>query len=240
MAVLADAPPCGPIAGWTFGAWSCRGVQRGVAIVSARRCHRRECPQRRGAYGCRCPPGGSTVRASGPPMSAGRADLAHNPSRCPRSRTPRPCPRCGWVLAGRPLSTRGGAAAPEQGGDTAAAGSRPSRHTRRLRQWAPAACGHCQGVQRGSGTAAPGDAVRTAGDGRTAGVRSTAELDAASVRCPPLLSTAGVQTGPLPQSAGVRGYRNRSSGPRPLEGCCHRWYTRASWRCSRSPSRART
>jgi hypothetical protein len=35
----------------------------------------------------------------------------------------------------------------------------------------------------------PGDAVRTAGGGRGAGVWSAAELDAASVRCPPLLST---------------------------------------------------
>jgi hypothetical protein len=44
----------------------------------------------------------------------------------------------------------------------------------------------------------------------------------------------------LPQPAGVRGYKNRSSGRRPLDGCRHRRYARASWRPSRLPSWART
>ncbi len=50
-------------------------------------------------------------------------------------------------------------------------------------------------------------------------------------RCPPRT---------LPQPAGVRGYRNRSPARRPLDGCRHRRYARASWRPSRSPSWART
>jgi hypothetical protein len=48
-------------------------------------------------------------------MSVGCADLARNPSRCPRNRTPRQGPRqvwaCGQVLAGRPLSPADTAAA---------------------------------------------------------------------------------------------------------------------------------
>lgn len=43
---------------------------------------------------------------------------------------------CGGMLAGRSLSTADTAAAPEQDGDTAAAGGRPSMHARRVRQWA--------------------------------------------------------------------------------------------------------
>jgi hypothetical protein len=38
---------------------------------SARGCRPRRCPQRPGACGCRCPQAASTVRASGPSLSAG-------------------------------------------------------------------------------------------------------------------------------------------------------------------------
>ncbi len=119
MAVLADAAPSGPVPGPTLGwRWTVvlPAVQRGVAVVSARPCRRHGCPQRRAPAGCQCPPAASAVHTSGPSMSAGGADLARNPSRCPRNRTPRQCPRCVWecgrVLAGRPLATADTAAAP--------------------------------------------------------------------------------------------------------------------------------
>jgi hypothetical protein len=65
--------------------------------------------------------------------------------------------------------------------------------------------------------------------GRTAGVRSAAELHAASVRCPPLrpqpppVSGQPVSTADPAAVCGVRRYRNRSPARRPLEGCRHRW-----------------
>jgi hypothetical protein len=134
--VLAAAAPCGPAPGRTSrggGRLCCRlssvalpqGLHDAAAVAAVRRA---------GACGCRCPPAASTVQASGPSLSAGCADLARNPSSALRNRTPRPCPRCGRVLAGRPLSTAEGAAAPKQGEETAVAGRQPSMHTRSLRQ----------------------------------------------------------------------------------------------------------
>jgi hypothetical protein len=118
MAVLADAAPCAPVPGRTCKRqWTVplTAVQRGPAVVSGRPCRRRGCPQRRTPAGCQCPQAASAVHTSGPSVSAGRADLARNPSRCPRNRTPRQCPLCVWecgqVLAGRPLSTADTAAA---------------------------------------------------------------------------------------------------------------------------------
>jgi hypothetical protein len=181
-----------------------------------------------GTAGYRCPPAASAVHASGPSMSAGCADLARNPSRCPRSRTLRPCPRCGWecgrVLAGWPQATADTAAAPEQAG------------TRRP----PVANHPCTPAGRGSGhrpppagTARVSDvvaALRPPGDA----VRTAAELDAASVRCPPLLleprrcPDGRCPPGTLPQTAAIRCYGKRSPARRPLAWCRHRWYARAS------------
>jgi hypothetical protein len=95
---------------------------------------------------CGLPVSTSRVRghASGPSMSAGCADLARNPSRCPRNRTPRPCPRCvrdcGQMLAGRPLSAVDTAAAPLSRAGTwrSQAADRPCT-PRRLRRWTQAA-----------------------------------------------------------------------------------------------------
>jgi hypothetical protein len=89
------------------------------------------------------------------------------PSRCPRNRTPRPCPR--WTAAVRAAPggirsrTADTAAALSSTGDTAAAGHRPSGHIRRPQpQWAPATCRHCQGIRWLPELRPPGDAVQTA------------------------------------------------------------------------------
>jgi hypothetical protein len=67
-----------------------------------------------------------------------------------------------------------------------------------------------------------------------------------SVRCPLLLpeprrvSGWWVSAADTAAACGVRRYRNRSPGWRPLDGCRHCRYARASCRWRRSPSWART
>jgi hypothetical protein len=160
MAVLADAAPCAPVPGRTCKRqWTVPlpAVHQAAAAVSA-------CPCRSVRVPCRsvrvplpqCPRAPAAVagvRSAGHlraasvrkphPLSTppdrrcplAGADLARNPSRCPRTRTPRQCPRwvwaCGRVLAGRPLSTA----------DTAAAGG--VRLTAELDTAAASAVGCC-------------------------------------------------------------------------------------------------
>jgi hypothetical protein len=61
-------------------------------------------------------------------------------------------------------------------------------------------------------------------------------------RCPDGWTVSGrlVSAADTSAACGVRGYRNRSPGQRPPAGCRHRRSARAIWRCSRSPSWART
>jgi hypothetical protein len=193
-----------------------------------------------GACGCRCPPAASTVQASGPSLSAGCADLARNPSRCPRNRTPRPCPRCGWacgrMLAGRPRSTGGHGRSPEHGRGHRGRRS-PTIHARRpatlvgsgrrlpTLPGCPSACGTAATWRcRPDGWTAAAERV----SGRLRhGTRQASAVHRCvrnhsrcpDGRCPP---------GTLPQSAGIGGYRNRSPARRPLDGCRHRRYARAS------------
>jgi hypothetical protein len=67
-----------------------------------------------------------------------------------------------------------------------------------------------------------------------------------SVRCPLLLPESRrvsgwwVSAADTAAACGVRRYRNRSPGWRPLDGCRHCRYARASCRWRRSQSRART
>jgi hypothetical protein len=136
MAVLADAAPCGPVPGRTCKRqWTVR-----LPAVQPGRCRsvRVPLPPSRvstvpAACGLRCPQAASAVHTSGPPVSAGCADLARNPGR-PRNRRPRQCPldvrECRPGAAGRPPSAADTAAAPEQGRDMAIAGGRPSMHAR--------------------------------------------------------------------------------------------------------------
>jgi hypothetical protein len=141
----------------------------------------------------RCPPAARTWR--------GTQQVSAEPSRCPRNRTPRQCPRCGWacgrVLAGRLLFTA----------DTAAALSRTEtpRPPVADRPGTPTDCGSGTGRHLPTLPGCP-RCLRNCGylavpsgrlDGsRGAGVRSAADLDAGSVRCPPLLPqpAAGVRT----------------------------------------------
>jgi hypothetical protein len=150
MAVPADAAPCGRVPGRTSGvavdgaaagcpAWPCRRVR---TTLPRSRVSAASTPA-----GCRCPPAASAVHVSAPSTSAGCADLARNPSRCPRNRTPRQCPldvrESDEVLAGRPRSAADTAAAPLSRAGTwrSPAADRPCT-PRRLRQWTPtAACG---------------------------------------------------------------------------------------------------
>jgi hypothetical protein len=206
-----------------LSAWRCRR--------SARRCRRRGCPQRR-ACGCRCPQAASSVRASGPSMSAGCADLARTQQVTAEPDTAAvSAVRLGVRPgAGRTAAVhRGHGRSPEQGGTPRPpVADRPCMPADCGSGHRAAACGHCQG---GRG------ALRNCGHlampsgrldgGRGAGVRSAAELDAVSVGCPPLLPKPWPVSGrpvsaqdPAP-SAGVRCYRNRSPGRRLLDGWRH-------------------
>jgi hypothetical protein len=183
-------------------------------------------------------------RRFGPPMSAGGADLARNPGASAE-------PDTAAVSAGRPgvrpaagrtaaLRRGHGRGSPEQGRDMAVAGRRPSMH-------APPAAAvdanrrrRCLRRRNLDASGCPDERVR-----RTACCRSRRTL----WQCPRCVRTAAAwrwcpdgRCPPRtpPQPAGVRGYRNRSSGRRPLDGCRHRRDARASWRCSRSPSWPRT
>jgi hypothetical protein len=142
-----------------------------------------------GACGCRCPLAASTVRASGPSLSAGRADLAQDPSRCLRNRTPRQGPRCGRMLAGRycppqtppqPLQPVRG----HRGRRSLTIHAPPPAAAVGIGRRLPTLPGWPGCVRNGGHLAMPSGRL----DGRHgAGVQSTAELDAASVRGPPLL-----------------------------------------------------
>jgi len=156
--------------------------------------------------------------------------------RCPRNRAPRPCPPCvpgvRQVLAGRPPSGADTATAPEQGGRQGGR-RRPTIHAR------PAG--------DGSGHQPPTDGLHSSTTSTRTAVQTgvSAARRAAAARWtlrPPGdgVRTAGVQCGHRRPPAGVRGYRKRSPGSWPLEGCRHRREARASWRCSGSPSGPRT
>jgi hypothetical protein len=197
----------------------------------------------------------STSRVHCPSVRTVAVRRLRGPGAEPQQVSTEPDTVASGVDSGRPASTRphpgriaGTAAAPEQGGDTVVAGRRPSMHVRWLRQWAQAAaCGHREGVRGAYGAAAT---WRCRPDGwtvateRVSGRLRNCTRQASAVhpcvrnrgrcpdgRCPP---------GTLPSSAGVRCYRKRSPGRRPLVGCSHRRYARASWRWSRSASWART
>jgi hypothetical protein len=80
---------------------------------------------------------------------------------------------------------------------------------------------------------------------RTAGCRRPVDTAAVSAVRPARRRLAMRPDGWCPPRtpsppAGVRCYRNRSPARRPLVGCRHRRYARASWRPSRSPSWPRT
>jgi hypothetical protein len=68
---------------WLYAGVAVDGAAAGCLAWRCRRAARRCLPSRvsaaPGACGCRCPPAASTVCASGPSLSAGRADLARNP-----------------------------------------------------------------------------------------------------------------------------------------------------------------
>jgi hypothetical protein len=152
------------------------------------------------------------------------------------------------------------------------AGRRPSMHARRLRQRTQAAaCGPrqqnphppgCPGVRRAAGrrlprlrgcplclrTAAPGDAVRTAGGRRGWCPGRCRTGRCGSVRCPAArppprpgvhaVRTAAVRTAAVGRGHRRQGYRTSSPGRR-LPECRHRGDAWLSWRASRSPSQAR-
>jgi hypothetical protein len=178
-------------------------------------------------------------------------DLARNPagSAEPDTAAVSAVRRRVWPGAGRTAAVhRGHGRSPAQGGDRAAAGSRPSMHPRRRRQWhRPPPADTARVAEVLAELRPPGDAVRTAGrwprngcpvgcgPGRYKRPRSTAASGnrgrCPDGRCPP---------GTLPQSAGVGCYRNRSPARRPLDGCRHCREAWASWRPSRSQSWART
>jgi hypothetical protein len=176
-------------------------VQRDVAVMSARPCRRRGCPQHRAPAGCRCPPAASAVHASGPSMSAGGADLARNPGVSAEPDTAavstmRPGLRPG---AGRTADIRRGHGRrpPEQGGRfggrwqptvharPAGYGSGHKRRTRRPRRQRNLDAGGC-----------PDEGVR-----RTACCRSLPDTAAVSAVLPELrppgdaVRTAGVHRG---------------------------------------------
>jgi hypothetical protein len=161
-----------------------------------------------GACGCRCPQAASTVRASGPSLS-GR----HRP---PRTR-PQPLSARGGGHRGPPVADHPGT--PADGGS----GHRPP----------PADPARLSEVLCGTAASLAMPSGRLDG-GRSAGVRSAAHLDVASRCCPPLgpepPPVSGRRCPPrtLPPSTGVGCYRNRSPARRPLEGCRHRRYARAS------------
>jgi hypothetical protein len=110
-----------------------------------------------GACGCRCPPAASSVRGSGPSLSAGCPGPGAEPSRCPRNRTPQP-----------PVADHPGTPADCSSG-----------HRRRLRKLP--GCPRC--LRNCGHLAMPS---RWLEGGRRAAVRSAADLDTVSVRGPPL------------------------------------------------------
>jgi hypothetical protein len=135
MAVLADAAPCAPVPGRTYKRqWTVvlSAIQQAAAAASACPRRRRGCSQCRPPASCRCPQAASTVHTSGPPMSAGCADLAGTQGA--RATGHRGSVRwtCGIAAKcwpdGGPLRRGHGRGSPKRGGDMAVAGGRPSMH----------------------------------------------------------------------------------------------------------------
>jgi hypothetical protein len=241
--------PGGPSAGraWVWR-WTVLlpAVQRGRAVVSARPCRGRGA----GSVGHLRPAG---VRQPRPQSTrpdrrcpGGRADLSRNPSRGPRNRTPRQRPLyvrdCGRMLAGRPLPPRTRPRLPlsRTGTRRSQAADRPSTPRRLRQQWTQAA-------------AAVSTAAAAPRRGRLSGrgcpphgmLPQQADTAAVSAAVPELrppgdaVRTAGVHRGQH-RLRGVCCYRKRSPDRWPLVWCRHRRYARASCRCNRSPSWART
>jgi hypothetical protein len=229
-------------------AWRCRRVRTTLlpSPVSA-------AP---GACGCRCPPAASSVRASGPSLSAGCADLARNPAGV-RGTGHRGRVRGAAGSAAGYLPGAGRTAAVHRGGAAALSRAGTPRPPVADRPGTPADCGSGTGRRLRTQPGVRG-ALRNCGHlatpsgrldgGRGAGVRSAAELDAVSVRCPPLrpetaawVRTAAVRPGPcrsLPVSA--------ATGTGRLAGGCWRGAAtagrrgRAGGRAGRRAGRAHT
>jgi hypothetical protein len=170
-----------------------------------------------------CPHAPAAVAGSAVPGRAGsRCPAGH--VRCPRLRTAgirrlrRPGPLDQRRRAQRARRCRGAG--------TAAAGPPHSCRRRPRPPWTPRPAGGVRVVAGWTLRQCPLSAAVSGtgrGSGRLPGVRT--------VGCPPRTP---------PHACGVGGYRNRSPGRRPLDGCRHRRDARASWRPSRSPSWART
>jgi hypothetical protein len=217
--VLAAAAPSGPVPwsdiGGGGGRFCCRlssvavpwGPHDPAAVAGV--------PQRRPPTGCRVHQPRPLSTSPDRRVSAGCADLARNPSRCPRNRTPRQCLWCGRVLAGRLLSTA----------DTAAALSRAGtpRPPVADQPCTPADCGSGQRpspahTARVSEVRAelrpPGDAVRTVGRWP----RSGCPVGGGTGRCKRPVSTAASGTAAGVWTPGVRPGPCRSLRVSPTTG----------------------
>jgi hypothetical protein len=237
MAVLTDAAPCGSVAGRTLGwRWTVLlpAVQCGRAVVSARPCRGRGCRQRRASAGCRYPQAASAVHARpdrgcrpAAPTWLGTQQVSAEPDTAAVSAGRlRLRPAAGQTAAIRRGHGRG---SPEQGGDLAVAGGGPS--------WTPAG--------DGSGRQPPHTVSTAAAEPRRGRLSrrgcpphgmlpqpaDTARVSAVLPELRPpgdAVRTAGVRHGYFRRLRGVCCYRKRSPARRPLDGCRHRQYARAS------------
>jgi hypothetical protein len=175
--------------------------------------------------GCGCPQAASAVRASGPSVSAGCADLARNPGVSAE-------PDTAAVSAGRPglrpgagrtaALRRGHGGSPEQGRGYGGRRSRPSMPPHQLRQWTPTAACSVHGGSRTSTRAAVQTRVSAAR--RLPPPADTAAVSAVRPELRPPgdgVRTAGVHRRHRRLRGGC-GYRKRSPDRWPLAWCRHR------------------